>query len=265
MEWTDHVHIETPEQIDVSLELAGLGSRFVARLIDWLVKGAALMIIWLLGMLVLAMLFTAREEFPKIVIVLLASGILALATGYDIYFEVRHNGQTPGKKRAGIRVIRENGAPIDFRSSCVRNLLGIADFLPFGYLLGAMLVILSSRAQRLGDMAAGTLVVRERSPLAPADINEQITRLASDEIRFTTSQLTNCGAEDKQLLRSFLQRYEQMEELARRNLACNLARRFAAKSGDSTVMPDDVRLGNSLWCLQFLASLYRDLAEREAS
>ena len=55
-----------------------------------------------------------------------------------------------------------------------------------------------------------------------------------------------------------------MEELARRNLACNLARRFAAKSGDSDVTPDDLRLGNSSWCLQFLASLYRDLAEREA-
>lgn len=265
MEWTAHVQIETPEQIDVSLELAGLGSRFVARLIDWLIKAGALMIVWFLGMLLFALLFPIKEELPKIVIVLLASGILSLATGYDVYFEVRHNGQTPGKRRAGIRVIRENGAPVDFRSSCVRNLLGVADFLPFGYLLGAMLVILSSRAQRLGDMAAGTLVVRERSPLAPADINEQITRLASEDIRFTPSQLSNCGAEDRQLLRSFLQRYEQMEDLARRNLACNLARRFATKAGDWAVTPDDLRLGNSLWCLQFLASLYRDLAEREAN
>jgi uncharacterized RDD family membrane protein YckC len=265
MEWTDHVQIETPEQIDVSLELAGLGSRFVAQVIDWLVKAGALLIVWFLGMLVVALLFPVKEEFSKIVIVLVASGIWALGTGYDIYFEVRHNGQTPGKRRAGIRVIRDNGAPVDFRSSCVRNLLCIADFLPFGYLLGAMVVILSSRAQRLGDMAAGTLVVRERSTLAPADINEQISRLASDEIHFTTSQISTCGPEDTQLLRSFLQRYEQMEELARRNLACNLARRFATKSGDSGVTPDDVRLGNSSWCLQFLASLYRDLAGREAT
>jgi uncharacterized RDD family membrane protein YckC len=265
MEWTDHIQIETPEQIDVSLELAGLGSRFVARLIDWLVKAAALMIIWFLGMLVLAMLFTVKDEFPKIVIVLLASVIWALATGYDVYFEVRHSGQTPGKRSAGIRVIRENGAPIDFGSSCVRNLLSIADFLPFGYLLGALLVVLSSRAQRLGDMAAGTLVVRERSPVAPADINEQITRLASSEIHFATSQLTNCGPEDKQILRSFLQRHEQMEVLARHNLACNLARRFVSKAGDSAVAPDDLRLGDSSWCVQFLASLYRDLAEREAT
>src|SRR5262249_55949483 len=116
MEWTDHVQIETPEQIDVSLELAGLGSSFVAPPVDWLIKGAALMIIWFLGMLVLVLLFTAREELPRIVIVLLVSGIFAAATGYDVYFEVRHSGQTPGKRSAGIRVIRENGAPIDFKS-----------------------------------------------------------------------------------------------------------------------------------------------------
>src|SRR5207237_7237038 len=88
----------------------------------------------------------------------------ALLMAYDVYFEVRHNGQTPGKRHQGLRVLRESGGPFDFRRSCIRSLLAVADLLPAFYLLGATLVLLTRRHQRLGDLAAGTMVIRERAP-----------------------------------------------------------------------------------------------------
>src|SRR5206468_13021288 len=94
-----------------------------------------------------------------------AAGVVAgflLWMAYDIYFEALHGGQTPGKKVAGVRVIGDGGGPIDFRAACVRNLLGLADALPVFYVLGAVLILVTGRRQRLGDLAAGTVVVRER-------------------------------------------------------------------------------------------------------
>src|SRR5262249_16478266 len=158
--WTDAIRIETPEQIDISLELAGLGSRFVARLIDWLIKWGILFVVGIVGAVLFGLLggaaslgdpLAANTPSPFMVLTFLAAFFDAFLLGYDIYFELRQNGQTPGKKRAGIRVIRESGAPVDLRSACVRNFLGVADFLPVFYLLGAFLIALSERKQRLGD------------------------------------------------------------------------------------------------------------------
>jgi uncharacterized RDD family membrane protein YckC len=257
MQWTDDVRIETPEQIDVALGLAGLGSRFLARLLDWLIKIGILVVIGALGAIVLGLLGSVSgSKIGSIyLLTVLVAVFYAFFLGYDIYFEVRHNGQTPGKKRAGIRVLRESGAPLDFRSACIRNLLGAADFLPALYFLGALLVLLTQRHQRLGDLAAGTIVIRERALEAPADVTKEVERLASPEVAFTAEQLAACFPNGRPVLRSFFQRYHQLDDGPRHQLALHLAEEFLRKTSYRLSSP--VMDGPAAEV--FLASLQRDL------
>lgn len=259
MQWTDEVRIETPEQIEVSLEVAGIGSRFVAQVLDWLIKWSILFVVAVLASIAGGMLGVVLDN--KTISYLLAALVIALfyafQLAFDIYFEVRHNGQTPGKKIAGIRVLREGGAPLDFRSACVRNLLGLADFLPVFYLFGGFLILLSSRSQRLGDMAAGTIVIRERTVQPPTELHEMIQKYASEEFHFTAEHLSACSPNDRFLLRSFFQRAEDMKERPREQLALRLTDIFLQKLAYQTATP----IVDDFGAETFLASLYRDLED----
>jgi uncharacterized RDD family membrane protein YckC len=177
---------------------------------------------------------------------------------YDIYFELSWNGQTPGKRIAGIRVIREGGAALDFRSACIRNVLKIADWLPSFFLLGGTLVLLTARRQRLGDLAAGTIVIRERVTDAPVEVSIEIERFATDEFTFTPDQLAACSPADRTILRSFFQRYNEMQPGPRDDLAYRLSRIFVEK----TAYPLPAPLRTIERVESFLACLYRDLEKR---
>jgi uncharacterized RDD family membrane protein YckC len=257
MQWADEVRIETPEQIEVSLEVAGAGSRFVAQLIDWLIKWGIVLVAALLVVSAAALLgvMLLDETMPLLLAALLLALFYAFLLGFDIYFEVRHNGQTPGKKFAGIRAIREGGAPLDFRSACVRNLLGMADFLPVCYLLGGLLVMVSRRGQRLGDMAAGTVVIRERAVQPPADLERTIEPLVSAEFAFTADRLGACSPDDRYILRSFFQRCDEMAPGPREQLALRLADTFLHKLAYQAAAP----IEDGYRAEVFLASLYRQL------
>jgi uncharacterized RDD family membrane protein YckC len=257
MEWTDNVNIETPEQIDVSLEVAGAGSRFVARVYDWVVKLviAVLIILALWGVVYWLGSQGMSQAVGLLLVAICGALYFCFFMGYEIYFEVHNNGQTPGKKIAGIRVIREGGAPVDFTSSCIRNLLALVDFLPFFYLLGGLLVLLNVKGQRLGDMAAGTIVIRERSlDLLPKPTKE-VEQLASENLTFTAEQLAACAPGDRHILRSFFQRFRQLETRPRYQLAQRLAGEFQRKINHETATT--VTTGEQ--AVIFLASLYRDL------
>jgi uncharacterized RDD family membrane protein YckC len=148
----DRITIATPEGLEVDLVLAGLGSRFVARLVDSLIQ---LVFIIALFVVVLAL------GSGWIVAVVDVFNFLSI-WAYDVAFEVFGSGRTPGKRVAGLRVVRTGGQPVGFVASAVRNVLRLVDFLPTLYLVGTISVLASARNQRLGDIAAGTLVVRER-------------------------------------------------------------------------------------------------------
>jgi uncharacterized RDD family membrane protein YckC len=253
----DEVRIETPEQIDLALEPAGLGSRFVALFLDLLIQVGVLVVLVILGAFLLALIgFQATEGWVQgVLLALLLAAVFLFQFGYDIYFEVRHNGQTPGKRVAGIRVMREGGGPIDFRSSCIRNLLRPVDLLPVFYLLGALVAALNRRRQRLGDLAAGTMVIRERNVEMPDDLAETIGQFASDEFSFGPEHVAACEPGDRHVLRSYFARYDQLEPKARAKLACRLARAFCSKTGYQPHQPlTTARISET-----FLASLYRDL------
>lgn len=256
MEWTDNLNIETPEQIEVSLEIAGLGSRFVGCVVDFLYKALFILLLVLVGIILGALLAASAPQFSVYLLVALLFGAYFIfSVGYKIYFEVRHNGQTPGKKFAGIRVIRAGGAPVDFMTAGIRNLLALGDFVPVFYLVDGFLVLITKKGQRLGDMAAGTIVIRERLEEAPREETKQVENWASAEIAFTAAQLAGCQPEDRHILRSFFQRFQTLRERPRRQLALHLATEFARKTSYPPAFP----LDSGEQAMTFLASLYRDL------
>lgn len=257
MQEPDEVRIETPEQIDLALEPAGLGSRFVARVVDTLLWAAVVLLLALVAVFILANLerLPAGSWAQGILGAVLVALLYGLMLAYDIVFELRWNGQTPGKRLAGIRVQRDGGGPIDFRSSCIRNLLRPVDMVPVFYLLGALVIFLNRRRQRLGDLAAGTMVIRERVADLPADLPAMIEELADDEFTFTPEQVRACWPADRHVLRSFFARYDQLDPRPRGKLACRLARAFCEKIGYKPAEP----LTRARVAEAFLASLYRDL------
>ena len=167
----DQLSIETPEQIDISFQKAGIGSRFYAALIDT----------GLLALILFVGYYVNRNFITELGDTLgnwlgAIGGILvfALFWGYYMVFEVTSNGQTLGKRALGLRVIKDGGYPIGFSDSAIRNLVRVVDFLPFFYGAGLMAMLITSDWKRLGDLAAGTLVVKTaRTDLKLTDVNSK--------------------------------------------------------------------------------------------
>jgi uncharacterized RDD family membrane protein YckC len=182
----DTVHaVRTPEGVDLSLRAAGPVARSLAWAVDSLLRGA------LLGALAMGLAAFGR----------LGMGLMMLATFaiwwfYPVVFEVNSRGQTPGKRALGLAVVHEDGTPIGWGASILRNFLRVVDFLPAFYLVGLAAMLIDSSFRRLGDLAAGTLVVYtetarsiaadvpEVAPLAPPvalDLEEQRAVIAFAE------------------------------------------------------------------------------------
>ena len=211
-DFRQHLEVETPENVIVDYEIAGLGSRALAVLADTLV---------IVGLVLAAGIAVAlaRPIIGSIAFVALIVSWFALIWGYFTFFEGFRHGQTPGKRLVGIRVMRESGHPVTFRDAAARNLLRIVDFFPPPYLLGAILVALHPRAKRLGDLVAGTVVVRDR----PAEASFAAAREPEPERSTEIPQLTD---EEFRVLREFDARSRTLAPDARARLAERLAARF---------------------------------------
>lgn len=196
----------TPEQVLIRLEPAGLGSRFVAFTLDFtLVTGAA------------ALVSQLAHGLPGGIGTLASAlALLLLTWGYHVYFEVRHQGQSPGKRIASIRVVDDRGLPLSLEQSLVRNVVRVLDALPIGYAAGALSCGLDPRRRRLGDIAAGTLVVRERRSLEPL---ERVSRTRSwnslRTARFVRLARHTVGLEERELLQALCLRGPTLSDQAR--------------------------------------------------
>lgn len=157
MELEDRLTITTPEGVELDLSLAGLGSRFMAQLLDLLIKGVVILLIGLT--LAVAGLAGVAIFLPAFMLVMYA---------YDVVFETFANGRTPGKMAVRLRVVRVGGEPIDFMSSAIRNVLRLIDGIPLSYIPGVISILATQRNQRLGDLAAGTIVIHEDPVATPA-------------------------------------------------------------------------------------------------
>jgi len=163
------VTVRTPESIAFHYELAGLGSRFLAIALDFIVQAILALVVFLL--ISLASLRAAeigaalRLNGAQIESAFFALAIILMFViffAYFVIFEALWNGQTPGKRLLGIRVVRDGGYPIDLGSSVLRNLVRIVE-MAFAYVPAAISALASAQNKRLGDYAAGTIVVRDQA------------------------------------------------------------------------------------------------------
>lgn len=227
MKYDDELIIATPEGVDLTIVLAGVGSRFVSALIDLSIQGV---LIVMLSLFATGVGLVLGSGYGAAAVAVLS---FAVIFGYDVFFEVLQSGQTPGKRLNGLRVVQENGAPITFIPSTVRNVLRIVDFLPAGYLTGIVAVLVTRRNQRLGDLVAGTLVVRERFGAAKGRPTASGVSLPPRALGSPTLDVTALTADETVAVRQYLERRGQIDEAARRQLAATLANRLRPKVNGS--------------------------------
>jgi uncharacterized RDD family membrane protein YckC len=172
--------IETPENVSFGYDVAGIGSRFIGALIDLFLVFILLLllniatwtlVIWTGGEAVLFLGLEADAGWiPGLIIAFYALFEFAIIWGYFFSFELLWNGQTPGKRVTGTRAVRMDGEPAGFSEVAIRNLVRFVDFMPTAYAIGFVTMLFNEKSRRLGDFAAGTLVVRERTALALSDL-----------------------------------------------------------------------------------------------
>jgi uncharacterized RDD family membrane protein YckC len=219
--YEDRISIPTPEGVEMQLVLAGVGSRLVGALVDFLVKALILFALWLISGA------AAGDDGGFFVALLIITSFLVF-WGYDVAFETLASGRTPGKRAAGLRVVRLGGEPVGFLASAVRNLLRLVDMQPgFLYAVGAATILFSRRNQRLGDLAAGTLVVRERRVPLPA-ARPAVPDFATAD-RYAAWDVSGVTAFELVTVRRFLERRWQLDPGARGRLGWELAERLRPK------------------------------------
>ncbi len=206
--------IVTPEAVVLDFETAGIASRGLGRLLDTLIQGA------LLFALLLLVGFAVHGSLG---IVTVTVGIAAIVIGYPILCETLMRGRSPGKAALGLRVVTVEGAPVAPRHAFIRSTVGIVDFfVPPGGLFAVVTSLLSPTSQRLGDLVAGTIVLRERSASAPA---MAIWFSPPAGLAGYAESLDVTVVTDAQLavVRSFLLRVEDLVPEARSAMALRLA------------------------------------------
>ena len=210
----------TPERVSLQYDIAGIGSRGAAAIVDTVIQSVALIVIFvaLTAGLAAGSAFLSVGSGPGAATLFLALFILALfavADGYFMLFEILWNGQTPGKRMVGIRVIRENGYPMRPIDAVIRNLVRMVDWLPGAYGIGVLTMLLNKRSKRLGDFASGTIVVREGSRGAGALLMPSVESAESLGVRLSSADAT--------LVRDFLVRRASLDPHARADLAARLS------------------------------------------
>lgn len=252
MQGTDHdqLTIDTPEQVSIRFPVSGLGSRFLALLADSVVQGIAYLVLILILMLVASSApKTTGGGFARGGEKWLFAGLIILHFvmywGYFTLFETFWNGQTPGKKLCKIRVIQQSGRQITFFEAMTRNLLRAVDMLPGLYLAGAVTMLCNRQHQRLGDLAAGTLVVHERSNDEPVWSTRTITAAAFERAAVESAPepylrqpdpellpadaVARLSAEDLAIIDRFFSRILDMELETRARISERLAAQMSKK------------------------------------
>lgn len=218
--YEDRLAIATPEGVAVELVLAGVGSRAAARLLDSLLQLVAVVV-------AVVLIAVAEASGPAVAVGL----VLLFATMflYDPVFEALGSGRSPGKRWTGLRVVRLDGGPVGWGSAAVRGALRIVDLLPGTYLVGLVSVLATQRNQRVGDLVAGTIVVRERT-----DGVVSLDRLAQEPpaTGYATARwdLSAVSDDEVAVVRSFLQRRDAITPAARYSIAVDLERRLRPRA-----------------------------------
>ncbi|QRK07537.1 RDD family protein [Archangium violaceum] len=214
--------VATPERVSLSLPVAGIGYRCLAYLADL----CLLFLFWIVAYFTFTLMVSDVLGFLKglsgFTRTLMVVGVFATQWVYWTLAEVLMGGQTPGKRLVGIRVVRVDGSPVGVLESAVRNLVRLVDSLPFVYAIGILSVLLTRQHQRLGDILAGTLLVREER----IDLDKYTTPATEASAVPAPAGSVRLASEDLELILSFLTRAPGLEPAARTRLGTKLVERY---------------------------------------
>ncbi|MDQ2866442.1 MAG: RDD family protein [Candidatus Eremiobacteraeota bacterium] len=233
--------VRTPESVALTYELAGIGSRFLAMAIDFAAQIAVLAAIGLGFYLVVravpvhaAHLTAATRFWSNIGAAIVIAIVFFVFFGYFILFEALWNGQTPGKRLMGLRVVRDGGYPVDFTASLVRNMLRVGELAFGAYSVSAIVAMLSPENKRIGDIAAGTIVVRDARMSAEGGILEAV------HVAPHYAATAYLSGEERALIKRFLDRRVALDDGRRRALAAEIAARVRPRlSADFASLDDE--------------------------
>ena len=230
VQYEDRITIPTPEGVALELTLAGMGSRAVAGGLDLAFKALAVGAV----LLVLIGLF---GDYGAIVIVPLIGLTLLL---YDVGFETLRSGRTPGKSIGGLRVVRSSGRPIDVTASMIRNVLRLVDGLPLSYVPTIVSIAVTKRNQRPGDLAADTIVIRERRGSDAVQPSFAAAGAAASAAPVHAAagaswDVSAVPAEDLATVRAFLERRSSLARGPRTRLAAQLDGALRPRVGGADV------------------------------
>jgi uncharacterized RDD family membrane protein YckC len=242
VEIEDRVTVATPEGVDLDVVVAGLGSRFMSSAVDTTVQ-----------VLIIGTSFLVGSVLETGALAIAVVGAFAGMFVYPTVFDAFAGGRTPGRALAGLRLVTTEGATVGFVAAVVRNVVRIIDFLPALYSIGVVAVLATDRNQRLGDLAAGTIVVRRELRRAdivvPGASRARSTEASAVDGPVTAGwDLTGLSSDDVAVLRSFLARRSDLDPTARQRLASELARRL-----EPLVVGPDRRQGDEVFLEQVLA------------
>jgi uncharacterized RDD family membrane protein YckC len=239
----ERVHISTPDHVSLEFELAGPGSRFSAYVIDFVFNVLLIIAVIIVaylggGLFVLRSLAgtssgNASASWLLAIVVLI---IFLINWGYYVFFEGLGKGSTPGKRRMGIRVIRQDGLPIGLREAALRNLVRAADMLPPpSYILGGLVMHFDPQGRRLGDMVAGTYVVVEKFDLATQGASGAVWAKRVEQGRSRQALTLPRGtisAQQLALIEQFLARSHDLSKERRDQLVWQIAEPLLALVGE---------------------------------
>jgi uncharacterized RDD family membrane protein YckC len=221
MELEDLITIGTPEGVELKLRLAGLGSRFIAGVADLIIQAVLT--------LILVLLTGGAGASDGFVEALFFIGVFTIWLLYPVFFEVLARGRTPGKRWSHLRVVRDDGSPVDLPASAIRNLMRLLDGPLLLYLPTVIGIAVTKRNQSPGDIAAGTLVIRDADgPSAHHPRADGLTAGGppAEPARWDVSAVT---AEELAVVRRFLERRDSLDPAARDQLARRLSHGLRAK------------------------------------
>lgn len=231
----DTLHIDTPENVIFGYQIAGIGSRFLACALDTvLIIVMMLFVNFALTAFISAVDLLAGEGQGAGAWLAAIFGLLNFAVfwGYYIFFETLWSGQTPGKRRNGLRVIRSDGTPVTASESVVRNLVRLIDFMPALYGVGVVTMFIDGQSRRLGDLAANTLVVRDRESIALSSLEVSLSAPAGqlNEPSLEDSlPVDRLSAQEIALLEEFFRRRDEFAN--RDEVAATLVRTLYGRMG----------------------------------
>jgi uncharacterized RDD family membrane protein YckC len=219
------VKFRTPESIELEFTLAGIGNRTWALLIDYHVLGltiAVFILVWTMIWSQLGEFWISifGEQTPQWMLAIAFFALFAIYSGYFVFFEALWQGQTPGKRIAKIRVIRDDGKPVGLPQATLRALLRPVDELLF---MGVFLIMLNRKEKRLGDLVAGTIVIQNQLPIASTTI------VVSDQAKSFSSELLQIAdlspmlPDDFAVISEYLRRRFSLSAKAKSSVSLKLA------------------------------------------